>query len=252
MHRTVRPVEFDPDEIIEDVRIICGEEFRRYYHENQIPTRYLASQSGHIYSEISEDFLSYGSNPSGYHHVLMYFRSNERHTVPVHKVIATVWCGGWKNGLVVDHLDGNPKNNRADNLEWVTYSENTKRAYDKGQKPKLYGETNGSNKYSDDLIHKACKMLEGGISCPKVAKELNINLSTVQNLLQGARPNITSQYKFPDSLVRGPKHPLTESAKEWARELYAKGTPLKQIPDIIGEGTYNQIVHAVYDPRYKK
>ena len=41
-----------------------------------------------------------------------------------HKQVALVFCPGWKEGLQVNHKDGNKHNNRATNLEWVTASEN--------------------------------------------------------------------------------------------------------------------------------
>ena len=48
----------------------------------------------------------------------------------VHRLIAYFFCDPPENycELVVDHLDGDPKNNNSYNLEWVTMSENNKRA----------------------------------------------------------------------------------------------------------------------------
>lgn len=43
-----------------------------------------------------------------------------------HKQVALAFCPGWKEGMQVNHKDGNKHNNRATNLEWVTASENTR------------------------------------------------------------------------------------------------------------------------------
>ena len=43
-----------------------------------------------------------------------------------HKQVALAFCPGWKEGLQVNHKDGNKHNNRATNLEWVTASENVR------------------------------------------------------------------------------------------------------------------------------
>lgn len=53
--------------------------------------------------------------------------------IPLHVLVARMWCDGetsekWQ----VDHLDGNKGNNSAENLEWVTPSENMQRAVKNG------------------------------------------------------------------------------------------------------------------------
>ncbi len=56
--------------------------------------------------------------------------TNENITIHflVHRLVAGVYCQCPNIFCTeVDHLDGNPKNNRWDNLEWVTRSENIQR-----------------------------------------------------------------------------------------------------------------------------
>lgn len=42
-----------------------------------------------------------------------------------HRLVAATFCNGYKEGLVVNHIDHNKTNNCADNLEWCTQKENT-------------------------------------------------------------------------------------------------------------------------------
>ena len=42
----------------------------------------------------------------------------------VHRLVGMAFVPGYFDGAVINHKDENPKNNRADNLEWVTISEN--------------------------------------------------------------------------------------------------------------------------------
>lgn len=45
--------------------------------------------------------------------------------VSVHSLVATEFCPGYKPGLAVNHKNGIRDDNRRENLEWVTYSENS-------------------------------------------------------------------------------------------------------------------------------
>ena len=50
----------------------------------------------------------------------------------IHRIVASVFAKKDTCRQEVNHLDGNKLNNRAENLEWVTRSENVKHAYSKG------------------------------------------------------------------------------------------------------------------------
>lgn len=45
-------------------------------------------------------------------------------TFLVSRLVAMTWCDGYKEGLTVNHKDGNPLNNSADNLEWLDIKAN--------------------------------------------------------------------------------------------------------------------------------
>jgi hypothetical protein len=57
-------------------------------------------------------------------------------TTNIHQVVASTFLEKIDN-KIVNHKDGNTLNNHADNLEWVTKSENMKHAYEQGLNKKV-------------------------------------------------------------------------------------------------------------------
>lgn len=50
----------------------------------------------------------------------------------VHRLVWETFNGGIPEGLIINHLDGNKKNNDLSNLELMTHSENIRHAFDSG------------------------------------------------------------------------------------------------------------------------
>ena len=98
--------------------------------------RYLVSNTGLVKSILCnhgrpKDTLVKAyvrSNTCPYLYVSLWFKDISK-TFAVHRLVATAFCENPNNKNVVNHIDGNQLNNNADNLEWVTHSENHKHAY---------------------------------------------------------------------------------------------------------------------------
>lgn len=84
-------------------------------------------------------------NLRGYHRVLL-LKNGHRKNVQVHRLVAKAFIPNPENKPQVNHINGVKNDNRVDNLEWVTASENKQHAFDTGlEKPQwsgVYGKDN--------------------------------------------------------------------------------------------------------------
>lgn len=92
---------------------------------------YEVGNSGKIRNASTGRVLKQSINPDGYY--VVNIRNNKvSKTKAVHRLVAASFCQGSADKLEVNHIDGNKKNNRADNLEWTTRSDNVKHAFSIG------------------------------------------------------------------------------------------------------------------------
>lgn len=56
-------------------------------------------------------------------------RDNYQQTKSIHRLVAEYFVDGWFDGAVVNHIDGNNRNNHASNLEWTTTRDNIVKSY---------------------------------------------------------------------------------------------------------------------------
>lgn len=94
---------------------------------------YNVTRDGQVYSIKSGHILSQRIDRAGYYSVSLSNKSIKR-TMYVHRLVALKYVSNPENKPQVNHIDGNKLNNHADNLEWVTASENHIHAHATGLK----------------------------------------------------------------------------------------------------------------------
>lgn len=67
-----------------------------------------------------------------YTNTVLYDAKGEKHRMQVHRIVAETFIPNPDNLPCVNHIDGNKHNNCVENLEWVTYSENSVHALETG------------------------------------------------------------------------------------------------------------------------
>lgn len=93
---------------------------------------YSITNDGRVYSHTSKRFLS-PINRTEYLAVKL-CKDNKPKWHYIHRLVASAFCENPCNKQTVNHIDGNHHNNKYDNLEWMTMSENNQAAWDNSQK----------------------------------------------------------------------------------------------------------------------
>lgn len=89
---------------------------------------YLIDTNGVVYNK-DGSIKKYSVNRSGYRIVTL--RLNKKnYSFQIHRLVAIQFIPNPNNLPVVNHIDGDKQNNCISNLEWCTYSENTRHAID--------------------------------------------------------------------------------------------------------------------------
>ncbi|HLT41887.1 MAG TPA: HNH endonuclease [Sphingobacteriaceae bacterium] len=100
----------------------------------------------------------------------------------VHRLLAITYIPNPLNKGCVNHIDGNKLNNDLQNLEWATYSENSKHAFKHGLS-RHHGENNGSSKITNDLA-KEIFLLRNIYKQKDLCKMFGLTPTMVNNIVK--------------------------------------------------------------------
>lgn len=109
---------------------------------------YAVSSYGRMYSKHAGRCLSIKSlDNDGYIKV-----APHGHTKRLNRIVAQEFIPNPDSKTTVNHIDGNKTNNRVDNLEWSTRSEQMIHAYKHGLKKPMRGSENTNAKLTDEQV----------------------------------------------------------------------------------------------------
>ena len=191
---------------------------------------YWVFDNGDVYNENTKQVLKGSIGEHGYRYYRL-SKDNKKKMFYGHRLVAEAFLDNPNDLPVVNHKDGNKLNNNIDNLEWVSYSDNTKawhegRASKKNQKLEYY---------TGDLENEIWKPYQNYL----VSNYGRVRHATKNNLL---KPSLTCGYYK----VRLSKDGLTEDkmVHKLVWELFSDwDTPdsISVIDHIDGNKTNNHI-----------
>ena len=173
-------------------------EILQIYWKNK-PLKYLITENGDVYS-LQNKHLFKKMTPEidkdGYLRIRIKIKKGKSKKFFVHRLVAMMFCDGYNEALVVNHKDGNKRNNHYTNLEWVTLKENEKHA--SRLFLKANGERNTMCKYSDEMVNQICKMLNCGYKESYIAKKFGLSWYYIHSIKKRIiRKEISRKYIFP-------------------------------------------------------
>lgn len=148
--------------------------------------RYTAAESGSIYSYYRdirrEKVTCFDKN--GYRVVSLYHPQKRPKLAKVHRLVATVFLGE-NNPLQVNHMNGLKRDNRVENLEWVTNSQNKQHAFDTGLTKMGKGEENPSVKLDSESVLEIRIRWSNGESQRSLERFYNLARGSVWPIVHG-------------------------------------------------------------------
>lgn len=148
---------------------------------------YAVSNQGRVYSFKSGRYLRPSVSGWGYAQVGM-TRNKRTFSIQVHRLVAMHFCPGYAEGegLEVDHLDGNKANNSASNLEWVTPTENRRRAYFNGLTKQCCIRNRQSSiaGITESIVRWLREQNQNGMSFYRLGKETGIDRRVIGAICQ--------------------------------------------------------------------
>jgi hypothetical protein len=111
-------------------------------------------------------------------------KGGNKEVIGVHRLVVMHFLPPQPDKPWVNHKDGDKTNNRVDNLEWSTPSENNKHAVDTGLRVPAKGERQGSSKLTEEQVILIRTTLSH-LPQKEVAKMFGIHNGTVSRIKSG-------------------------------------------------------------------
>jgi hypothetical protein len=143
---------------------------------------YFFDDVGTLYTYVERHNLLHAKIPTvgsdGYCRVWL-ARNYTRYMFLFHRVVWIYYHGEIPEHLCINHKNGDKTDNRKENLELVTQSENVIHSYKNLGHKRVIGSLCGNSVLSEKDIPVIRNMLSSGVTHTEIAKKYNIGISTV-------------------------------------------------------------------------
>lgn len=198
--------------------------------------RYEVSDDGRIRYVLTGRERTLHQSTHGYIHVSMHVGPltervigvrNRPLTRKVHRLVAAAFIPNPESKSEVNHIDGDRKNNRVSNLEWVTPKENYAHAAARGLHSSVTN-PNRIHKMTPEAREEARRRHAAGENLSAIARALGVDRQTIRRSVKGRPPQTyvprPGVYRSPETRAASRERRLAKLAQVGA------GTPQAHSP----------------------
>jgi hypothetical protein len=147
--------------------------------------RYGITKNGKVWSYRRKQWNKIFKNKYGYMCLSLYDGSKGQ-TKTVHRLVMETYNPNKNKNLIIDHKNNDKEDNRLENLQWCTYSQNNQFAHDRGSRNNVNYQK-GTDRYNAKLDFNKAKMIRKmfneGSPISSISKYFNVSQSCIKNVL---------------------------------------------------------------------
>ena len=138
-------------------------------------------------------------NKNGYYSISL--KPNGKHgkaiTKRIHQLVASAFIPNPNNLPCINHKDGNKLNNSVENLEWCTYSQNSRHAINTGltKFDSISGENNLNHKLTQEQVNWIRNNYiprDKDFGCRALAKKFNVSHVVISSIINNLHWSVSS------------------------------------------------------------
>lgn len=226
--------------------------FSRLILDDGSETKYLVSNYGRVWSEVREIYLSINIDKRSGRKRFSIFVNGKQITIYLARAIAMAFLGPGP-GMDADHIDEDFTNDVLENIQWLTPSENKRKTHREGKikynkissEP---GDESNNHVYTEDDIHKVCKMMEEGYDMKYISETTDVSMAVIQSVKSGKNWTIVSKNYDINNVKPTKPIKLNEDVNNFIKQKLIEGFSNKDIKKMVYDNygiksTYSSITN---------
>lgn len=164
---------------------IIGDQMKETWKPVKGYENYFVSDLGRVKTKQGRyKKINYGICKYGY---LDLWKDNKSKRFRVHRLVAEQFVPNPYNKEQVNHIDGNKKNNQANNLEWVTPKENIQHAINNNLSSIKFGSRNHSAKLTESDVLYIRDVAKKTKTVRELAEQFNVSTTNIYNIINNKK-----------------------------------------------------------------